>query len=57
MHVFDLAGSSNANRAYAFVIENDVGKRIAAVLHQPPVNGPQAAVRAAIVAEHRERGQ
>jgi len=37
------------------VIENDAGKRIAAVLRQPPVDSPQAAVRAAIVAEHKSR--
>lgn len=55
VHVFSLAGNPIASRAYAFVIENDAGKRIAAVLRQPPVDSPQAAVRAAIVAEHKSR--
>jgi hypothetical protein len=55
VHVFDLAGKSTAIRAYAFVIENNTGKRIAAVLHQAPEDSPQAAVRAAIVAGHRSK--
>src|SRR5712675_1299698 len=56
VHVFDLAGHPTATRAYAWSspIEGSTKRRFFAVLHQPPVDSPQAAVRAAIVAEHRE---
>lgn len=55
VHVFDLSGHPTATRAYAWSspIEGSEKRRFFAVLHQPPVDGPQAAVRAAIVAEHR----
>jgi hypothetical protein len=54
--IFDLADHATATRAYAFTIENDAGKRIVTVLHQPPVDSPQDAVRAAIVADYRLQG-
>src|SRR6266567_6929543 len=55
VHVFDLTGHPTATRAYAWSspIEGSTKRRFFAVLHQPPVNSPQAAVRAAIVAERR----
>src|SRR5882762_2166702 len=55
VHVFDLAGHPTATRAYAWSspIEGSTKRRFFAVLHQPPVNSPQAAVRAAIVAEKK----
>ncbi len=55
VHVFDLAGHPIATRAYAWSspIEGSTKRRFFAVLHQPPVNSPQAAVRAAIVAEKK----
>src|SRR6266403_4381534 len=55
VHVFDLTGHPTATRAYAWSspIEGSTKRRFFAVLHQPPVDSPQAAVRAAIVAEHR----
>lgn len=55
VHVFELAGHPKATRAYAWSspIEGSTKRRFFAVLHQPPVDGPQAAVRAAIIAEHR----
>ncbi len=55
VHVFDLAGHPIATRAYAWSspIEGSTKRRFYAVLHQPPVDSPQTAVRAAIVAEHR----
>jgi hypothetical protein len=34
-------------------LEGSTKRRFFAVLHQPPVDSPQAAVRAAIVAENR----
>jgi hypothetical protein len=57
VHVFDLAGHPNATRAYAWSspIEGSTKRRFFAVLHQPPVDSPQAAVRAAIVTEQRAR--
>jgi hypothetical protein len=53
VHVFELAGHPTAIRAYAWSspIEGSTKRRFFAVLHQPPVDSPQAAVRAAIVAE------
>src|SRR6266566_648850 len=55
VHVFDLAGHPTATRAYAWSspIEGSTKRRFFAVMHQPPVDSPQAAVRAAIVAERR----
>jgi hypothetical protein len=56
VHIFDLAGHPKANRAYAWSYELPDGKRrFFAVLHIPPIAGPVEAVRAAIVAEHKER--
>jgi hypothetical protein len=56
VHVFDLTGHPTATRAYAWSspIEGSTKRRFFAVLHQPPINSPQQAVRAAIVAEQRE---
>ena len=51
--VFDLLDHPNATRCYAW----EVGGQVTAVLHEPPVDSPQAAVRAAIVAEHQERNR
>src|ERR1700716_926565 len=55
VHVFDLTGHPTATRAYAWSspIEGSSKRRFFAVLHQPPVDSPQAAVRAAIIAERR----
>src|SRR6266481_9219940 len=55
VHVFDLIGHPGAARAYAWSssIERSTKRRFFAVLHQPPVDSPQVAVRAAIVAEHK----
>jgi hypothetical protein len=55
VHVFDLAWHPTATRAYAWSspIEGSTRRRFVAVLHQPPVDSPQAAVRAAIIAEYR----
>src|SRR5437763_1746476 len=57
VHVFDLAEHAIATRAYAWSspIEGSTKRRFFAVLHQPPIDSPQAAVRAAIVAENRGR--
>lgn len=56
VHVFDLAGHPQATRAFAWSYERDGGKRrFIAVLQVPPINTPQDAVRAAIVAEQRAK--
>jgi hypothetical protein len=55
VHVFRLTGHPTALYAYAWSspIEGSTTRRFFAVLHQPPVDSPQAAVRATIIAEHR----
>jgi hypothetical protein len=55
VQVFDLTGHPTATRAYAWSspIEGSTKRRFFAVLHQPPVDTPQAAVRAAIVVEQK----
>ena len=58
VQVFDLKDHPTAARCYAwsYVIDEKSGKRkFFAVLHQGPVDSPQAAVRAAIVAEVRSK--
>jgi hypothetical protein len=44
--VFELEGHHSSSRVYAWEVNGEV----TAVLHQGPVDGPQAAVRASIVA-------
>src|SRR5438477_10851463 len=57
VHVFDLTGHPTATRAFAWSspIEGSTKRRFFAVLHQPPIDNPQAAIRAAIVAEHKSK--
>ena len=60
VQVFDLSGHPTASRCYAwsYVSDEKAGKRkFFAVLHQGPVDSPQAAVRAAIVVEYRDKSQ
>ena len=47
--VFSLLDHATALTCYAWSVEG----RVTAVLHEGPVNSPQAAVRAAIAAENR----
>jgi hypothetical protein len=57
VQVFDLKDHLTASRCYAwsYLTDEKTGKRrFYAVLHQGPVDSPQVAVRAAIVAEYRE---
>ena len=58
VQVFDLDGQSTATRAYAWSspIEGSTKRRFFAVLHLGEIRSPQDAVRAAIVAEHRSKG-
>lgn len=55
VEVFELTGHPKATRAYAWSYETDAQKkRSVAVLHVPPIDSPEAAVRAAIVKEVRD---
>ena len=55
VEVFALAGHPTAPRCYAWshAVEGTERRRYVAVLHQGPVNSPEAAVRAAIVQEQQ----
>jgi hypothetical protein len=55
--VFQIHGHPKTHKAYAWSssIEGSDKRRFFSVLHLPPVTSPLEAVRAAIVAEHRER--
>lgn len=55
VHVFALQGHPNADTAYTWSspAEGSDRRKFYAVLHIPPVDSPEAAVRAAIVADHR----
>jgi hypothetical protein len=57
VHMFDLTGHPTTTRAYAWSspIEGSTKRRFFAVLHSARINSPLEAVRAAIVAEHRQR--
>lgn len=58
VQVFTLTGHGEASRAYAWSHEEDergIRRRIVVVLETPPIDGPSAAVKAAIVAEARSR--
>ena len=48
--VFSLSQHASATLCYAWSVDG----RVTAVLHEPPVDSPQAAVRAAIAAEYRK---
>lgn len=54
--VFDLTDHPTATRAYAWShgLDDSAKRRVVAVLHHPPVDSPQKAVQAAIVAEFKE---
>src|SRR5688572_17916155 len=57
VEVFDLTGNKLATRAYAWMhsLDDTKAKRHVAVLHVPPVDSPQAAVKAVIVYEYRQQ--
>jgi hypothetical protein len=58
VHVFGLEGNPKAIGAYAWSLPNDGSdkRRFFAVLHIWAIDSPAAAVRAAIVAEHKAKG-
>jgi hypothetical protein len=55
VQVFELINHPTAKRAYAWsaAVDGSDRRRFVVVLHKPPVESPQAAVRAAIAAEYR----
>ena len=55
VHIFELTANPKATRAYAWSapIEGSTTRRFFAVLHILPIDSPVAAVRAAMVAQHR----
>jgi hypothetical protein len=57
VHVFDLRGHPKATRAYAWSspIEESGKRRFFVVRQMGPIKSPVDAVRAAIVAEHRNQ--
>ncbi len=57
VHVFSLTGHPTAKRAYAWSspIEGSDKRRFFALLHQSQITSPVEAVRAAILAENREK--
>src|SRR5262245_51967401 len=55
VEVFNLRGHPKAARCFAWTYEkDDGGRRSIAVLDLPPVDSPDAAVRAAIVSDARQ---
>ena len=48
--VFSLRAHPTARKCYAWSVDG----RVTAVLHEGPVDSPEAAVRVAIAAEHKE---
>lgn len=58
VHVFRIHGHPKATTAYACSspIAGSEKRRFVAVLHMPPITSPVAAVRAAIVQEHKAGG-
>jgi len=57
VEVFDLKGNPKATRAYAWMhsLDDTEAKRHVAVLHVPPIDSPEAAVKAVIVYEYRQQ--
>jgi hypothetical protein len=57
--VFLINGHSKADKCYAWSspIEGSTKRRFFAVLHIPPVDSPEKAVRASIVHDHRMKGK
>lgn len=53
VEVFDLTGHPKAQRCYAWSYPDGKETRFVTVLEIPPVESPQTAVRASIVAETR----
>ncbi len=59
VYTFDLLGHPSAVCCYAWSnpVEGSEIRRFVAVLNEPPVNSPMAAVSAAVEKEYKARGQ
>jgi hypothetical protein len=57
VHIFSLTGHPQADKCYAWAspIEGSKKYRYYAVLHIPPVDSPEKAVRASIVHDYKKR--
>lgn len=57
--VFSLKGHPQASRCYAWSspIDGSTKRRYYAVLHIPPIDSPEKAVRASIVHDHKNKGE
>lgn len=57
VHVFKIEGNPKADKCYAWSspIEGSTKRRYYAVLHVPPVDSPEKAVRASIVQDHQKK--
>lgn len=55
VHVFSLKGHPKTNRCYAWSspVEGSNKRKFYAVLHIPPIDSPEKAVRASIVQDYR----
>ena len=55
--VFEIRGHFQATKCYAWssFIEGSTKRRYHAVLHIPPIDSPEKAVRAAIVHDHKAK--
>src|SRR6266566_4623738 len=53
VEVFDLIGHPKAKRAYAWTYQDHDQNKTVTVLHIPPVDSPQSAVKVAIAARAR----
>lgn len=58
VHVFKIEGHPKAEKCYAWSspIEGSTKRRYYAVLHVPPIDSPEKAVRAAIVSDSKSGG-
>jgi hypothetical protein len=54
VEVFNLIGHPKAHRAYAWTYQDHDQNKTVTVLHIPPVDSPQSAVKVAIAAKGRK---
>ena len=56
VHIYDLTGHPEADKCYAWSspVEGSEKRKFYAVLHIPPVDSPEKAVRASIILDYRK---
>jgi hypothetical protein len=57
VEAFDLTGHAKAKRCYAWSYHDGKETQFVTVLELPPVDSPQTAIRASIVADSKNRQQ